>query len=132
LILGLQGKVIIERVDKLKNELTTLGFAVCFCKITIFWKREDGEKPSRTRRCNRERNLQKPLFDCKREGAGSRSIRKSEDLAKNALSTLRGLRGSGFWKYPFLRTGFFLCPARIFKQMVSSLRSAESIKKLIP
>ena len=67
-------------------------------------------KPLRTRRCNRERNLQKPLFDFKWEGAGSRMIRKPEDLAKNVSSTLRGLRGCGFWKTPFLRNGAFFMP----------------------
>lgn len=37
-------------------------------------------------------------------------IRKPEDLAENASSTLRGLRGCGFWKTPSFKTGFFLCP----------------------
>jgi hypothetical protein len=93
-------------------------------KLT-FRKREDGVQPSRTRRCDRERNLQKPLFDFKWEGAGSRIIRKPEDLAENASSTLRGLRGCGFWKTPFLRDGVFLCPVSSIRAKDTLLHSAE-------
>ena len=114
----------INKIDNL------MDFSILQKKITFFWKREDGVKPSRTRRCDRERNLQKPLFDFKREGAGSRVIRKPEDLAENASSTLRGLRGCGFWKTPFLiGTGLFCARFRVFMQKVSSLHSAEGTKK---
>ena len=91
-----------------------------------FWKREDGVKPSRTRRCDRERNLQKPLFDFKREGVGSRVIRKPEDLARKY--TINSSRTERLWvlENPLPdRDGVFLCPVSNVMKKVSSLHSAE-------